>query len=98
MQGCTSFRNSSSMPARWLPALGLTLEHVRCLREIARGQPLPGSTQVIELVECGFVEAEQQDRLVLTPAGRRYLRLSTIDSSRGSRTRRRSGPEHADPR
>ena len=81
------------MPARWLPALGLTLEHVRCLREIARGQPLPGSTQVIELVECGFVEAEQQDRLVLTPAGRRYLRLSTIDSSRGSR--KGGGPDRS---
>ena len=85
------------MPARWLPSLGLTLEHVRCLREIARGQPLAGSAQVSELVECGFVEGEHQDRLVLTPAGRRYLRLSTIDSSRGSRSKGRRDSAHPDP-
>ena len=84
------------MGARWLPALGLTFEHVRCLRAIACGQPLPGSGEVAELVECGFAEVDH-DQLVLTATGRRYLRLSSIDAGRGRRSGRRSGSAHGDP-
>ena len=72
--------------ALFAPASGVTAEHIWWLGEIRQGRTVDLPERIrLDLTRCGYIEADDHGALNLTPTGERFLRMSSVLSSRRER-------------